>query len=661
MAAVVTVRGALPSGRRGRRCLRGGACEARSGASAAWAAAILTRIEIRAEDSDRVALLELARAWIAQDPDPATRRELESEIERGALDRIGSRFGEPLRFGTAGIRGRLGAGPSRMNVATVRRVTAALAGELLAQALPCTPPPSVVVGRDARRCSESFAVEAARVLSGAGVRVLMLPEALPTPVLAFAVRELCCAAGVMVTASHNPRDENGLKIYTQEGVQIVAPLDEAISQRMRAIADPREIPLGDTGELLDGQVLEAYLDALAAIDCCRPAPARVAAEAPGAANPPRRATGGPRILYTPLHGAGARTLLAAFARTGGASPELYAPQAEPDPDFPTVGRPNPQEHEALAPLLRAAAAGGYELALANDPDADRLAAAVPAQAADDPDAQAGWRVLSGDEIGALLADHVLRRAGSRARGLLVATVPSSTLLAELAHQAGVPFAQTLSGFKWVMRAPAALGRRTRLLFGYEEALGYAVSDVVRDKDGVSAALALSACAEDAAREGMSLLDRLECLARRHGLHATRQLSIVLEGAHAAARAREVMAALRERPPRELAGEAVDWFEDLLHGDAGRAGARCPGPGTRADRARVPGLPPADVLVFGCGAQTRVVVRASGTEAKLKVYLQRVEPVNGALARPQLRAGERLSELTHEMHALIAGTAKPRHQ
>lgn len=606
-------------------------------------------------------LLARARAWAEQDPDPDTRAELQSEIERGALDQIASRFGEPLHFGTAGIRGPLGAGPARMNVATVRRVSAALAAELLAQGAPGERHASVVVGRDGRRCSERFAAEVARVLSGGGVRALLMPEPLPTPVLAFAVRELGCSAGVMVTASHNPADQNGLKIYACGGAQIASPFDEAITRRMRAIGDPCEIPLGDGGQPLDARVLEAYLDALAAIDCCRAPravtepPQGVAATLPAA--PPLR----PRILYTPLHGVGARTLLAAFARIDGASPEVYAPQADPDPDFPTVERPNPEDREALAPLLRAAAAGGYDLALANDPDADRLAAAVPVRSVEGRELQVGWRVLSGDEIGALLADHVLRRAGGRAEGLLVATVPSATLLAELAHEADLPFAQTLSGFKWVMRAPRALERDGRLLFGYEEALGYAVSDVVRDKDGISAALALSACAEDAAREGLTLLDRLEGLARRHGLYATRQLSVALEAAHATARARLAMQALRRHPPRELAGEAVDWFEDLLRGDAGCGGARARRrrPGTRADRARVPGLPPADVLVFGCGARTRVVVRASGTEPKLKVYLQRVEPVSGPLAEAELRAGEHLSRLACEMRALITRTAKPR--
>ena len=547
---------------------------------------------------------------------------------------MGARFGEPLRFGTSGIRGPLGAGPARMNLATVRRVSASLAAELLSQAR-AGAQPSVVVGRDARHGSELFATEAARVLRGAGVRVLLMPRPLPTPVLAFAVRELSCAAGVMVTASHNPPEQNGLKIYTHEGSQIVAPLDERIAQRMRSLANLRELPLGDSGELLDDGVVDAYLDRIAELECCRPA-------REGA----RRQ---PRVLYTPLHGVGASTLCAAFARAGRPPVELFAAQADPDPDFPTLARPNPEEREALTAVLAAASEGDYELVLANDPDADRLAVAIRSSQRGEGSIDGDWRVLSGDEIGALLGDHALRRAGGGGRGLLVTTVASSTLLAEIAHEARVPFAQTLTGFKWVMRAADARADVDGLMFGYEEALGYAVTDAVRDKDGISAALALCACAEDAALEGRDLQARLEALARRFGLHATRQLSLELDRADAAARADAAMRALRARPPRELAGAHIDWFEDLLDPSSARVG-------TRADRARVPGLAPADVLVFGCGAHTRAVVRASGTEPKLKVYLQSVRPVEGELRRARLRAQEHLDELELQMRALIREVA-----
>jgi phosphomannomutase len=583
-----------------------------------------------------VRLLEQARAWIHEDPDPETRHELESDIERGALDEVGARFGEPLRFGTSGIRGPLGAGPARMNLATVRRVSASLAAELLSQA-PAGAQLSVVVGRDARHGSELFAAQAARVLRGAGLRVLLLPRPLPTPVLAFAVRELSCAAGVMVTASHNPPEQNGLKIYTHEGAQIVAPLDERIAQRMGSLAHLREVPLGDEGELLDERVLQAYLERIAGLACCRPARKGARAQ--------------PRVLYTPLHGVGASTLRAAFARAGRPPVDLFAPQADPDPDFATLVRPNPEERDALAPVLAAGTAGDYELVLANDPDADRLAVAIRSPEPEEGGIDGDWRVLSGDEIGVLLAEHVLRRGGGGGSGLLVTTVASSTLLAEVAHVAGVPFAQTLTGFKWVMRAADARADVDGLLFGYEEALGYAVTDQVRDKDGISAALALCACAEDAALEGQGLAWSLEGIARRFGLHATRQLSLQLDRADAAARAEEAMHALRARAPRELAGARVDWWEDLLDPSSARAAK-----GTRADRARVPGLPPADVLVFGCGAHTRAVVRASGTEPKLKVYLQSVQTVQGELRCARARAQQHLDELEQQMRALVREVA-----
>jgi len=602
------------------------------------------------EHAAREGLIERAHAWIEQDPDPDTRGELESLIERGALDELRARFDEPLRFGTAGVRGPLGAGPARMNLATVRLVSASLALELRGE-LPREREPTVVVGRDARHGSERFEAEVAGVLSGAGVRVLRMPRALPTPVLAFAVRELGCCAGVMITASHNPPRENGLKVYTRGGLQIVAPTDERIAARMRTLCSAREMALGDGGERLDERVVDAYLQQIATLAVCRPARPSAPLQ--------------PRTLYTPLHGVGARTLLDAFARAGRPAPRVLAAQAEPDPDFYTVARPNPEEPGALAPVLAAARESDAELVLANDPDADRLAVAVPRprpgpaadargkarSASDAAPADGCWRSLSGDEIGALLAEHVLRRtpASRRRDALLVNTVASSTLLAEIAHAEGVRYAQTLPGFKWIMRAPAALRAAGGLLFGYEEALGFAVSDAVRDKDGISAALAVAACAEDAVLEGTTLEGRLDALARRFGLHATRQLSIELEGAHARRLAKEAMARLREQPPSQLAGARVDWLEDLLSAPAVEGGAAR---ATRADRQRVPGLPAADVLVLGCGAGARVVVRASGTEPKLKVYMQSVHIVEADLDAARGRADRRLREIERDVRTAL---------
>jgi phosphomannomutase len=531
--------------------------------------------------------------WIAADPDPEAQAELRKLVDRGAWDELGERFARGLTFGTAGLRGRLGAGPSRMNVATVRRASAGLARHLL-DAVAGAREAGVVVGHDARHGSRRFAHEAAAVFSGAGLRTYRLPPLAPTPLTAFAVRRLGCAAGVMVTASHNPPQDNGYKVYLGDGAQIAPPADEQIAAAIDRVAAPNELPLGDGGQPAD--VADAYLAAILG--------ALPAADA--------RDVG---IVYTPLHGVGASLCLEAFRRAGFPPPHVVAAQAAPDPDFPTVARPNPEEPGTLDLALAEAAAQRPDVMLANDPDADRLAVAIPAAG--------GWRRLHGDEIGALLADFLLEHCPEPRRALLVTTIASSTLLRRMAEAAGAGYAETLTGFKWMMRAVAEAPDR-RLLLAYEEALGYAVSDVVRDKDGISAALVMAQLVAAEKRAGRTLQDRLEAIAARFGAHATDQLTLELEGAGGQERMGRVTARLRAEPPATLLGRPLEAVEDLAAGGGV--------------------LPPADVLILRA-PDLRVVVRPSGTEPKLKCYL---EVVAGDLRA----AAQQLAALRDELAGLL---------
>jgi phosphomannomutase len=569
----------------------------------------------------------VVEAWIADDPDPGTRAELTALLEAGDTAGLASRFGEPLTFGTAGIRGPLGAGPARMNRATVRRVTAGLAAYLdqvgPVQLGPDAAARPVVIGHDARRGSREFADEAAAVLTGAGRQVLRVPSPVPTPVLAFAVRHLRAAAGVMVTASHNPRDDNGVKVYWGDGVQIVPPVDAGIAAAAAAAGPLLDLPLGGSGEFLGDELAEAYLTGIRA---AVPLGDQIFTE-------------GLNLAYTPLHGVGLATVQKLFGRAGFAPMSVVPEQAEPDGAFPTLPKPNPEEPGALDLLLAEATRIGADLALANDPDADRVAAALP-----DPAAPGGWRVLTGDELGALLGDYLLRHAPDAARRLLVTTVVSSSLLGELAAAAGAAFAETLTGFKWIMRAsddPAASAGH-RFLFGYEEALGYAVTELVRDKDGMSAALALAGAAAEAKSQGRTLAGLLDDIARRFGLYATGQFSVDLSGGPEAGAA--LLAAARNAPPLSLLGQPVTSIDDLGLGLRSRAD------GTKDPLA----LPRSDVIIWRCGDGTRVAVRPSGTEPKVKIYLQVVLPAAGRQDLGPLRAqaAERLADLRQEIAEVL---------
>ncbi|MFE2910711.1 phospho-sugar mutase [Kitasatospora indigofera] len=529
-------------------------------------------------------LLARARAWLAEDPDPQTREELsallaeaEGETESGnriAWSQLSERFAGRLQFGTAGLRGELGAGPMRMNRAVVIRAAAGLAAYVRREQLGDL----VVIGYDARHKSYDFARDTAAVMVGAGLRAALLPRALPTPVLAFAVRHLGAAAGVTVTASHNPPQDNGYKVYLGDGAQIVPPADAGIADEIDAVVALADVPRAEEGwEVLGEEVVEAYL-----------------ARAAGVLEP-----GGPRdldVVYTPLHGVGRDVLVAAFAKAGFPAPTVVAEQAEPDPDFPTVAFPNPEEPGAMDLAFRTAAAAGPDIVIANDPDADRCAVAVP-----DPAAEGGWRMLRGDEVGALLGEALVAR---KAVGTFATTIVSSTLLGRIAAAAGLGHAETLTGFKWISRAEG-------LRYGYEEALGYCVDpEGVRDKDGISAALLVAELAAGLKQAGRTLTDLLDDLAVEHGLHATDQLSVRVSDLSLIT---DAMRRLRERPPTVLAGLRVTQADDLTAGSAD--------------------LPPTDGLRYrlaGEGVRSaRIVVRPSGTEPKLKCYLEVVLPVGSA--------------------------------
>ncbi|MGI5457361.1 phospho-sugar mutase [Streptomyces sp. CA-249302] len=509
-------------------------------------------------------LIARAKTWLAEDPDAETRDELAKLIEAGDVTELADRFSGTLQFGTAGLRGELGAGPMRMNRTVVIRAAAGLAAYLNAKGQTGG---LVVIGYDARHKSADFARDTAAVMTGAGLRAAVLPHPLPTPVLAYAIRHLGAVAGVEVTASHNPPRDNGYKVYLGDGSQIVPPSDAEIATRIQAIASLHDVPRPDTGwETLDNAVLDAYLtrtDAVLAPDSPRTA----------------------RTVYTAMHGVGKDVLLAAFARAGFPTPVLVAEQADPDPDFPTVAFPNPEEPGAMDLAFAQARETDPDLIIANDPDADRCAVAVKENG--------NWRMLRGDEVGALLAAHLVGRG---ARGTFAESIVSSSLLGRIAEKANLPYEETLTGFKWIARVEG-------LRYGYEEALGYCVDpDGVRDKDGITAALLITELASTLKSENRTLLDLLDDLAVEHGLHATDQLSVRVEDLSIIARA---MDRLREHQPTHLGGLPVTKAEDLTRG---------------TDK-----LPPTDGLRYTLDG-ARVIVRPSGTEPKLKCYLEVVVPV-----------------------------------
>ncbi|SDE92603.1 phospho-sugar mutase [Pseudonocardia oroxyli] len=544
-------------------------------------------------------LRDRALRWIADDPDPETRAELQALVAAGMTGgdtgALAVAMAGPLTFGTAGLRGPVRAGPAGMNVAVVRRATAGLAAWLRARwtaggagggssvgagagpgsggAGVGATGPVVVVGRDARHGSEVFAAEAAGVLAAAGFAAHVLPAPLPTPLLAFAVRRLGAVAGIQVTASHNPKADNGYKVYLEDGAQLVPPADAEIEAAIAAQPAAVSIPVG--GSTVEYDPTEEYLARVASLG---------------------RAGGELRLALTPLHGVGGALAVQALSRSGFTDVHVVREQAAPDPDFPTVAFPNPEEPGATDLLLALADRVGADLAIALDPDADRCALAVPTPA--------GWRLLTGDETGVLLGDAILRER----RGLVATTVVSSSMLARVAAAHGAGFAETLTGFKWIVRGGPGL------VYGYEEAIGYCVDpEAVRDKDGISAAVVAAGVAAELRAQGRTLLDRLDELSRAHGVHRTVGISRRMEPAAGAA----AVARLVADPPA----------------------------GWAADR------PAPDVLRLR-RAGARAVVRPSGTEPKLKIYLEVVEDPTDDLAGARARADTRMTALREEVEALI---------
>ena len=565
------------------------------------------------------ALLRAARAWAGDDPDPETGDELSRLVERAedgdeaALAELRDRFSGFLQFGTAGLRGALGAGPNRMNRVVVIKAAAGLAtyvnGTIDEQATSGGRRRTgrVVVGFDARTNSDVFARDTAAVMTGAGIDAFLLPRPLPTPVLAFAVRHLGCDAGVMVTASHNPPQDNGYKVYLggrgNDGSQIVPPADAEIAAAIDAVGPVREVVRADDGwTTLGEEVHDAYLDAAAAV--ARP--------------------GGPRelsLVLTPLHGVGGGTVVEALRRAGFEDTFVVPEQAEPDPRFPTVSFPNPEESGAMDLCLARARDRDADVVVANDPDADRCAVAVRDPGG--PVETGGWRMLHGDEVGALLGEHLARR-GLPPESVLARSIVSSRLLAHIAASHGLRHAETLTGFKWISRVPG-------LAYGYEEALGYCVDpEHVRDKDGVSAAVLVAELAAALKAEGRCLLDLVDDLARRHGLHVTGQLSVRVADLSLIT---DAMARLRAQPPTSLGGSDVATVDDLLAGGDG--------------------LPPTDGVRYLTALDDRVVVRPSGTEPKLKAYLEVVVPVtDGDVGAARAIAAERLERLRGDVGSAL---------
>jgi len=556
-------------------------------------------------------VIERARAWAASDPDPHTRAELEALVRAENHAELAERMHGELEFGTAGLRGVVGAGSARMNLAVVIRITRALAEQLLSRAHDARTLP-VVVGCDARLDSQRFADAAARVLLAAGIPVRRFLEPVPTPFVAYAVRAFAANAGIMITASHNPAEYNGYKLYWQNGVQVVPPTDREIFARMCALGPANAVPLGDLAkqEPITDDIVQRYLAEV------RSSLPRIVAD--------RQL----RIVYTALHGVGAHVVERLFREAGYRDFHSVPEQREPDGHFPTVRFPNPEEPGALDLALALAVKCNADLVVANDPDVDRLAIAVPT-------ASGRFRALTGNQIGLLLADFALSHADSGVHALVLSSVVSSPMLASLARARGARYESVLTGFKWIWSAALALEEQNyRFCYGYEEALGYSFGRTVRDKDGISAALAFAELAAEARATGKSVLERLHGLYREHGLWVSVQHNVVLTGAAGANRIARAMQHLASAPPTVLAGREVMLVRDLQTPEANAPSWRGP----------------ASLVELELTGGGRVFVRPSGTEPKLKMYVDLQVPLAAEALITEVEANA-LSEARAVAHAL----------
>ena len=517
--------------------------------------------------------LDIAKKWLEAEPDEDIRVELQQLID-GSNEELEERFSGRLLFGTAGLRAQVGAGPMRMNRLVVQQAAAGLVDYLL-RTVEGAAEAGILIGFDARRKSDVFALDTARVAAARGMKAMLLPSVFPTPVLAWNISRLGVAAGVMVTASHNPPQDNGYKVYLGSGAQIVPPHDEMISDAIESF-DATSIELASEVspliQILGNECIDEYIKWLPSVRLCRDVP-RI------------------KVAYTAMHGVGGDTALRAFASAGFDQPVVVASQQEPDGSFPTVSFPNPEEPGAMDLVIDLARQSGAAIALANDPDADRLGVAIPITG----DSSGEWRLLRGDEIGWLLGDHILRHTHGDDR-LVVTTLVSSSLLGKMAHKHGVAFEETFTGFKWI--ADAAMKRADkRLVFAYEQALGYLVADQPLDKDGISAALVMTEIAALAVHDGVTVQQRLDQIAAEYGQHVTAELSIKMSPSDGAA----VVEELRANPPVMIGGRQVVGVEDF---------------------------PEANLLRLWLdevgGRGVRLQIRPSGTEPKVKLYGEAVD-------------------------------------
>lgn len=532
-------------------------------------------------------LIKEIQNWIEDDPDPLTASELQRALDAGDETYVNQCFSGLLQFGTAGLRGSLGPGPSHMNRAVVSRVAVALAAYMRSRQMT-----SIVIGRDARHGSEEFARDTAEIMSGAGFTVYVLPRPLPTPLVAFSVNYLKCDVGVMVTASHNPATDNGYKVYlggtvdgvTYNGSQIISPVDQEIFLEMKKVSSIKNIKREKSWQSVPEKVIRAYVHATAKI-----------VTTPGDI----------KVVYTALHGVGTETLRSVFHAAGFAEPILVSSQADPDPDFPTVAFPNPEEPGAMDRALETARAFDADIVIANDPDADRCAVAIK---------DCDWRILRGDEVGAILGEYIARHNPT---GTFAQSIVSASLLSQIAARYTIHFSETLTGFKYLSKIPD-------LTFGYEEALGYCIDNKnVNDKDGISAALKIVEIAAELKKSGSSLREFLDEIWRTYGFYLTAQIS--LRTAHLAELS-SIMANIRENPPAVIAGYRVERFTDLQK---------------PSDL-----LPPTDGLRFWLGDDIRVVIRPSGTEPKIKCYIQIITRGENAEQSAEATLSAIKSPLTH---------------